>query len=663
MIIKKIDENQYQKLLYYSLLLFILSIPIIAYKYVYYFRQNQVSILKTYFFFIIAIILIKFFRFGKYRIKRNNLYKYILLFNILLIISVLRSGNLIISTNEATILFSYILIFFITNNYIQSESKAKKILIVFIVTASILSVYTILHYYGIITYLQEYSSVASLIGQKNWISNYLALTFPLLLVFFLLEKNNQKTKYLLFFVVVIFYTCLMICQSRGIWISIILTIITAFLLYYFYHLKFIKKFYSNNKKWFKILLFTFLVITIVYSTENPINQSAFTASQRAMSVFNKQDVSINKRVLIWNSTLEMIKDNPFFGIGIGNFKLQYLNYQADFLHNNPEYAQYFSHPGEAHNDYLHMAAEMGVTGLSVYLLFIFLLLWKSIKYIKSSISSDKQKILLFSLILGAICYLFHSLFTFPLHVPALGSSFFILLGIIDIFSNKNAFVYENSKIINIKIKPVLKILFTVLIILITLYLIDIMAIKPFIAENFSYEGKKYLEQNQYIRAKNSFESAKYYNPYNGRVLLSLGLAYLHLDSFHQAKENIERSKLFYNDKAIYNNLGIYYIRNEELQKAKEQFHRAIFIYPHFSDAYLNLGSALAQEGNLKEAIKYWEKIDTFDHNYENISLVYYNLAKAYEENEKIDIALDYYLKAYVNTQNSVMMKEIENKFE
>jgi len=663
MIIKKTDENQYQKLIYYSLLLFILSIPVIAYKYVYYFRQNQVSILKTYFFFLIAITLIKFIRFGKYRIKRNNLYKYILLYSILLIISILRSGNLIVSTNEATILFSYILIFFIITNYIQSEHKAKKVLIVFIVTASILSVYTILHYYGIITYLQEYSSVASLIGQKNWISNYLALAFPLALVFFMLEKNNRKTKYLLFFVVIIFYTCLMICQSRGVWVSIILTIITAFLLYYFYDLKFFKNIFFKNRKWLKILLFTFLVITIVYSTKNPINQSAFTVSQRAMSVFNKQDVSINKRVLIWNSTLEMIKDNPFFGIGIGNYKLQYLNYQADILNSNPEYIKYFSHPGEAHNDYLQMAAEMGLTGLLIYLLFVFLLLWKSIKYIKSSVSSDKQKILLFSLILGVICYLFYSLFTFPLHVPALGSSLFILLGIIDILSNENTFVYENSKITNIKIKPVLKIIFTALIILITLYLIDTMAIKPFIAENFSYEGEKYLEQNQYERAKNNFESAKYYNPYNGRVLLNLGASYLNLNNYYQAKMNLLKSQLFYNDKSIYNNLGIYYLKNQEFKNAREQFEKAIYIHPYFSTAYLNLGTALAQEGDLQEAIKYWERIHTFDQDYKNISLVYYNLAKAYEENEKIDIALDYYLKAYVNTQNSVMMKEIENKFE
>lgn len=120
----------------------------------------------------------------------------------------------------------------------------------------------------------------------------------------------------------------MICQSRGIWISISLTLIFA--IYTIFKFKFYEIF-KKNKKWLFLLLVTFLVITVIYSTDNPLNKSAITVPQRAISTFDEQDPSINTRLLIWKTTLEMIKDRPIVGSGIGTFKMNYLIYQAEFL--------------------------------------------------------------------------------------------------------------------------------------------------------------------------------------------------------------------------------------------------------------------------------------------------------------------------------------------
>jgi len=135
----------------------------------------------------------------------------------------------------------------------------------------------------------------------------------------------------------IVYTNLMICQSRGIWISIIFAIsISIFLIYKFK----VFTIFKENKKWLILLLVTFLLITIIYSTGNPLNKSAITVTERAISTFDEQDPSINTRLLIWRTTFEMIKDKPIFGSGIGTFRMNYLDYQAQLLEENPNYIKY-----------------------------------------------------------------------------------------------------------------------------------------------------------------------------------------------------------------------------------------------------------------------------------------------------------------------------------
>jgi len=159
------------------------------------------------------------------------------------------------------------------------------------------------------------------------------MIFPAVFSYFLLEQT-KKIRILYFLLLSILYTTLMICQSRGIWISISLTVILAIYIiikFNFYEI------FKRSKKWLFLLLITFLVVTIIYSTDNPLNKSAITVPQRAMTTFDEQDPSINTRLLIWKTTLEMIKDKPVLGFGIGTFKMNYLIYQAEFLKYNPDY--------------------------------------------------------------------------------------------------------------------------------------------------------------------------------------------------------------------------------------------------------------------------------------------------------------------------------------
>ena len=233
------------------------------------------------------------------------------------------------------------------------------------------------------------------------------------------------------------------------------------------------------------MLVIFISITIIYSTDNPLNKSAITVPQRALSTFDEQDPSINTRLLIGNTTFDMIKEKPILGSGIGTFRINYLNYQADFLKNNPYYIKYSVKASEAHNEYLQMWAELRIIGLGIFLSILFVFYNLILNYLKKG---DK-KIIVFGIVMGIVCFLIHSLFTFPLHIPALGSAFFIVVGlavvyiedIIFAFSNKNTrkIVLRNNKLLGILI---------IFILIIMIFLINSFVVKSYIAELFYYQG-------------------------------------------------------------------------------------------------------------------------------------------------------------------------------
>ena len=86
--------------------------------------------------------------------------------------------------------------------------------------------------------------------------------------------------------------------------------------------------------------------------------------ERLTSVFTKVDTSAEMRLAFWESTVAMIQDHPFLGIGWGAYWMVY-----------PEYDFYLQGADirivHAHNLYLNYAAEIGIPGALAFLWFFF----------------------------------------------------------------------------------------------------------------------------------------------------------------------------------------------------------------------------------------------------------------------------------------------------
>jgi len=647
-----------QKSILFILKTLIFLIPLSAYKYVYEFRINQLMILI--FFTIITLTLwvmndLLKEEFTWYSIKINLP---ISLFILVLTVSLLISNYFYPSLSDYFLFLAYFILYFLVVNNVKSENEFDSFLKIFFITSFIVSMYTILHYYGLISYLKEFGPVVSPIGQKNWTSNYIALIFFIIFSFFLLEPI-KKNKILYYLLLTINYTALMICQSRGIWISIGVVLIISLCLIIKFNFS---KIFKENKKWLIFLLITFLIITVTYSTDNPLNKSAISVTERAISTFDLQGSSLNARLLMGRNAFEMIKDKPLFGSGIGTFKLNYLDYQANFIRDIPFYEKYHLNAKEAHNEYLQIGAELGLIGLGIFLSIFFIFFLMVIKYFNQE-KSDRKKIIIFGLSLGVICFLIHSLFTFPLHVPALGSAFFVIVGLTIAYIQNNDSSYIDKKIKRFKIiKYNIRFIIIIIILFISCFIIFNFVVKPYVAELIYFQGMEYNQKNNYYSALQRYEDAIKYDSHNGRILHTLGSTNYNLGIYDKAEINLKDSLKYSIDVKTYYNLGLVYFQTGLYEKAEDNFNHTIYLNPKFTKAYLKLAYLYAVKKDYDKAILEWNKVLEIEPNFSEKYNVLYFIGMAYQKKEMPEKALEYFLEALqLAPEGSPIIEEIEEE--
>ena len=643
----------------------VLSIPLFINKNVHEFRVNQEMLLKFLLIIALALWAIETLNKKKFIYIKNSLNLPFLLLIGVMTLSLLRSEHFAVSLKDYVIFLSYFILYFLVINNIKQKQQFDIFIQLFFFTSFVVALFALLHYYGLDPYLKDIPQLISTIGQKNWVSNYLATVFPIIFTYFLLAEDKKKIVYYL--LLSILYTVLIIFQSRGIWISAGLTLILGIFFLYKYKLFNI---FKKNKKWLFLLFITFFLITVFYSIPNPLNKNIDTIPQKITSIYEDNFSSIDSRLLIWGTAFEMIKDKPFLGIGIGSFKMDYLDYQADFLKQNPNYLKYGSRSEEAHNEYLQLAAELGIIGLGIFLYIIFILYRSVLKFLneKKEGKGGKEKLILWGLLMGITCFLFDSMFTFPLHVPALGSAFFIIFALIFLCIN-NFFTLEQQdqlktekdekkekknrgekskkkKNKNFRNKTFkMTYVYMALVLFLMMAAINFLVVKPYVADIAYFKGVKYYSGKDYQRALPNFEQAVRLNPYDGRILYALGTTYYYLDEYAKAEEFLQRAKNYVQEKYIYKNLGMSYLKLEDNERAEAAFLQAIHLDSQFLGTYLDLAYFYADQQNYDQAIANWLKVLEINPDYSERYKILYNLGLMYQRKEMPYKALFYFRQA------------------
>ncbi len=145
--------------------------------------------------------------------------------------------------------------------------------------------------------------------------------------------------------------------------------------------------------------------------------------------------SLESRWLIWQGAWQLTLDQPWFGVGPGNFVYTYPLYRADevdsvataLTHGLVEYA---------HNDYLHISSERGVLALGSYLGLLVFVLWNGFRRDKAA-----RTPLRLALSAGVLALLIHGIFDGNATIiPATTLLLWIAMGIIIAPSDEDALI-------------------------------------------------------------------------------------------------------------------------------------------------------------------------------------------------------------------------------
>ena len=199
--------------------------------------------------------------------------------------------------------------------------------------------------------------------------SYYSLYFLFSVIFMVREcKNMNNYSAKLFLIALILYSLAFIymLQSRANLIALLLVGI-IFVLYYT----------IQKKKYFVLILG--LLISIFITTKVVQNSRLSWIISNTIEAFNsdtselrtdKLEHNVNDRIIIWQNALQVIKEHPILGVGIGDtdteLENQYKKNGVDFTFGT-------------HNQYIYAQLSMGILGLLLLLAILFVPIYYGIK--------------------------------------------------------------------------------------------------------------------------------------------------------------------------------------------------------------------------------------------------------------------------------------------
>ena len=362
----KENKISFKKINFYLLYLIIAVIPFINYAYQYEFSKNLYSFFgkskidfytfyKGKWFVLLTILLFIIFAIGlgkkEYRIKKNKkLYILLSSFFVLMFLSTIFSDyqNIawsgLYNQNEGFwVAASYLAVFFITYNLIETERELKNILYVLLGTNIVLGIIGLFDYFGYvfteieflhnlmlpeylhgkIDFVQRFKNeyIALFWGNPNYVGSYGSIMFVLSFVLFYFKKLNEKFLY-------ISTVCAFILLIGSVSRAGMLGAIVSLFFFFVFH---IKDMFVEKDKLQRVFILTLILILVFlgmnYHGNNKIGSDINSLSQEFQTGINKGETKY------WIDDLEIKNQKIYINTDYNELKIDWKNKTPEFVVN------------------------------------------------------------------------------------------------------------------------------------------------------------------------------------------------------------------------------------------------------------------------------------------------------------------------------------------
>lgn len=291
------------------------------------------------------------------------------------------------------------LLLFSVFNILDRKGDIIVTFVIIIVATTITSLFAMYQYFinpniGTFSYWVEGGRINSTFTDPNSLGAYCVLIFPIFLSFFIFVKR-WYLRLLAGLLFVLFIFMAFFSGSRSVILAIILSLLIFAIIGIIKYVKTLSA--VNIKKKIIILVVIFCVILIVIAvfsvvlfTENKVKNELMKISfaERSLDTIDsfishlKKDGFVeavktisNYRYFYWNMAINMAKDFPLHGVGIGSYITELPDYLSRFETG-------FYQIDFAGNYYLQVLSELGFPGLILILFIFFTILKKAFNYYK-----------------------------------------------------------------------------------------------------------------------------------------------------------------------------------------------------------------------------------------------------------------------------------------
>lgn len=455
------------------------------------------------------------------------------------------NGRFVVQSLILLVVFFFLLV--LTSNAAREKRDVTLLLGSFLVSVSLVSLYGLLQYAGVLAGPgagKGLSQVISTLGNKEYIAGLLAyILLPAVILIFRLRSTLVRLAALV--LIAFNFGALMLFDQTGANVALIAAFLAAVIGWLIFRPV---EPLRRARAWILALILAVGLAYLVEAPSGPLNSVVgLSADETSWIGAVWRQNSGATRTWDWWIGLEMWKESPWVGVGLGNYKLDFLPYKARFLQTpqGANYDFYIPRAAQAHNEYVQVLAEVGVFGLAAVAAFLVFLVTSLLSRLRRNADEgDRLDLILCSA--GLVAVVVHALVSFPAHLPASSLAAILVCGL------ALSPAYGDRATASFHVRG-WKLRAAVVVMTVTGIAISVVAARDLASNVLMKEGIEQLQLGQIETSKATLERSLHLDFAPHMTYFYLGMAYARLGNLEASFQSFERCQTRFLEENTYLN--------------------------------------------------------------------------------------------------------------